>query len=61
MRAQEGKMINKSLLTLGLVINKLSEGAQLNGAACRVLRACCLLPCLSWGLQILKSPLLARS
>ena len=31
-RAQEGKMINKSLLTLGLVINKLSEGAQLNGA-----------------------------
>lgn len=25
-------MINKSLLTLGLVINKLSEGAQLNGA-----------------------------
>jgi hypothetical protein len=32
-RAQEGKMINKSLLTLGLVINKLSEGAQLNGAS----------------------------
>jgi hypothetical protein len=44
-RAQEGKMINKSLLTLGLVINKLSEGAQLNGAAA----ASCspaLMPCL---------------
>lgn len=31
-RMKEGTAINKSLLTLGTVINKLSEGAQLSGA-----------------------------
>lgn len=31
MRMKEGTAINKSLLTLGTVINKLSEGAQLQG------------------------------
>ncbi len=34
-RMKEGTAINKSLLTLGNVINKLSEGAQAQGA-CRV-------------------------
>jgi len=29
---KEGTAINRSLLTLGTVINKLSEGAQLSGA-----------------------------
>lgn len=33
LRAKEGAMINKSLLTLGTVINKLAEGVQLNGEA----------------------------
>jgi hypothetical protein len=36
-------MINKSLLTLGLVINKLSEGAQLNGVpavSCSPVHSC---------------------
>ena len=32
LRAKEGASINKSLLTLGTVINKLSEGAQAHGA-----------------------------
>ena len=32
LRAKEGASINKSLLTLGTVINKLSEGAQAQGA-----------------------------
>lgn len=32
LRAKEGTMINKSLLTLGTVISKLSEGVQLSGA-----------------------------
>lgn len=31
LRAKEGAMINKSLLTLGTVINKLAEGVQING------------------------------
>jgi centromeric protein E len=31
-RMKEGTAINKSLLTLGNVINKLSEGAQAQGA-----------------------------
>lgn len=31
MRMKEGTAINKSLLTLGTVINKLSEGTQLQG------------------------------
>jgi centromeric protein E len=30
-RMKEGTAINRSLLTLGTVINKLSEGAQLSG------------------------------
>jgi hypothetical protein len=41
-------MINKSLLTLGLVINKLSEGAQLNGASaisCSPLLTCAATGC----------------
>ncbi len=33
LRAKEGASINRSLLTLGTVINKLSEGAQAHGAA----------------------------
>jgi len=32
LRAKEGASINRSLLTLGTVINKLSEGAQAHGA-----------------------------
>ncbi len=32
LRAKEGVMINKSLLTLGTVINKLSEGVHVQGA-----------------------------
>lgn len=32
-RAKEGAMINKSLLTLGTVINKLSEGVHVQGRA----------------------------
>ena len=32
LRMKEGASINKSLLTLGTVINKLSEGAQSQGA-----------------------------
>ena len=32
LRAKEGASINRSLLTLGTVINKLSEGAQAQGA-----------------------------
>ena len=32
-RAKEGAAINKSLLTLGTVINKLSEGVQAQGEA----------------------------
>lgn len=46
-------MINKSLLTLGLVINKLSEGAQLNGscaASCLPLYAGTALRC-SWSIE----------
>ena len=35
LRAKEGTSINKSLLTLGTVINKLSEGAQAQGARVR--------------------------
>ena len=31
LRAKEGVMINKSLLTLGTVINKLSEGVHVQG------------------------------
>ncbi len=31
-RMKEGTAINKSLLTLGTVINKLSEGVQMTGA-----------------------------
>ena len=34
-RAKEGAMINKSLLTLGTVINKLSEGVHVQGGARR--------------------------
>lgn len=30
-RAKEGTMINKSLLTLGTVISKLSEGTKMSG------------------------------
>lgn len=33
LRAKEGASINKSLLTLGTVINKLSEGVQVQGEA----------------------------
>ena len=36
LRAKEGASINKSLLTLGTVINKLSEGAQAQGARAAV-------------------------
>ena len=32
LRMKEGTSINKSLLTLGTVINKLSEGVQVQGA-----------------------------
>jgi len=35
LRAKEGASINRSLLTLGTVINKLSEGAQAHGAGPR--------------------------
>lgn len=48
-RMKEGTAINKSLLTLGTVINKLSEGALVSGeqqcwkveVACRLLHRCC--------------------
>jgi centromeric protein E len=33
-RMKEGTAINKSLLTLGTVINKLAEGVQMTGEAC---------------------------
>ena len=33
LRMKEGTSINKSLLTLGTVINKLSEGVQVSGTA----------------------------
>lgn len=35
-RMKEGAAINKSLLTLGTVINKLSEGVQAQGEGCRL-------------------------
>lgn len=34
-RMKEGAAINKSLLTLGTVINKLSEGVQVQGGVAR--------------------------
>lgn len=34
LRMKEGASINKSLLTLGTVINKLSEGVQVQGTFC---------------------------
>lgn len=36
LRMKEGASINKSLLTLGTVINKLSEGAQAQGTSLRL-------------------------
>ena len=39
LRAKEGAMINKSLLTLGTVINKLAEGVQLNGGPLLMFKA----------------------
>lgn len=52
-RMKEGTAINKSLLTLGNVINKLSEGAQAQGGCglfvgvCDVCLHCCLSTCSS--------------
>ena len=40
LRMKEGASINKSLLTLGTVINKLSEGAQGQGGPALSLSAC---------------------
>lgn len=37
LRMKEGASINKSLLTLGTVINRLSEGAQAQGKKCQFL------------------------
>lgn len=37
LRMKEGASINKSLLTLGTVINRLSEGAQAQGKSCQFL------------------------
>ena len=46
LRMKEGASINKSLLTLGTVINKLSEGTQAQGedmAVCKLrLFICCM-------------------
>ena len=39
LRMKEGASINKSLLTLGTVINRLSEGAQAQGKNCMARRA----------------------
>eukprot|EP00983_Pelagomonas_calceolata_P091172 1157512-Pelagomonas_calceolata.AAC.3 len=44
-RMKEGTAINKSLLTLGNVINKLSEGAQAQGEWQRALALMCALVC----------------
>jgi len=40
-RMKEGASINKSLLTLGTVINKLSEGVQAQGEASNFLDGTC--------------------
>lgn len=39
MRLKEGSHINKSLMTLGTVIKKLSEGAESQGYDCKFLEA----------------------
>ncbi len=44
LRMKEGASINKSLLTLGTVINKLSEGAQAQGGQCCGPKWLCVVP-----------------